>query len=68
MLSAANLYSLISRYVDDPDISEGLGNQWVASRLLVDLEPLFAKYQVDMTWVSGEGGGGKKEVQERTGG
>lgn len=39
------------RYVDDPDISEGLGNQWVASQLVADLEPLFAKYQVDMTWV-----------------
>lgn len=39
-------------YVDDPDISIGLGNQWVASVLREQLEPLFAKYQVDMTWVS----------------
>lgn len=42
------------RYVDDPDISIGMGNQWVAGVLRDQLEPLFAKYQVDMTWVSSE--------------
>ena len=42
---------LCCRYVDDPDISNGVGNQWVASVLQSQLEPLFAKYQVDMIWV-----------------
>ncbi|KAI8468756.1 MAG: Metallo-dependent phosphatase-like protein [Monoraphidium minutum] len=37
-------------YVDDPNISKGEGNQWVALDLRKNLEPLFAKYQVDMTW------------------
>eukprot|EP00878_Enallax_costatus_P001056 GHUV01001191.1.p1 GENE.GHUV01001191.1~~GHUV01001191.1.p1 ORF type:complete len:955 (+),score=181.63 GHUV01001191.1:310-2865(+) len=37
-------------YVDDPDVSNGIGNQWVASVLQSQLESLFAQYQVDMTW------------------